>query len=105
MEIISSAVKTKFHSQGVGKKMIASCVYHINDLGFENIFTLTFQEDFFEKLGFERMPKERLSSKIFYDCLGCGKNKSKIPGLVECDEVAMKLTEKQTLYKSIQKQS
>ncbi len=48
----------------------------------EKIFTLTLEPEFFEKLGFERVPKEALPMKVWSDCAKCPKED-------HCDEIAL----------------
>ena len=48
----------------------------------KTLFTLTYQPGFFAKAGFHEVSKERLSQKVWKDCINC----SKFPN---CDEIAM----------------
>jgi amino-acid N-acetyltransferase len=48
----------------------------------EEVFALTYQPDFFERIGFKRVDKTVLPHKIWTDCLKC----IKFP---DCDEVAL----------------
>ena len=47
--------------------------------------SLTYEQRFFEKLGFEVVPKESLPLKVWSDCVRCPKRDG-------CDETAMVLT-------------
>ena len=51
-------------------------------LGIPTVFALTYQVDFFKKLGFEIVEKNILSQKVWQDCQFCSKQDC-------CDEVAM----------------
>jgi amino-acid N-acetyltransferase len=44
--------------------------------------SLTYEQRFFEKLGFEVVPKESLPLKVWSDCVRCPKRDG-------CDEIAM----------------
>jgi amino-acid N-acetyltransferase len=43
---------------------------------------LTYERRFFEKLGFQVVPKETLPLKVWSDCVRCPKNN-------DCDEIAV----------------
>ena len=43
---------------------------------------LTYEQRFFEKMGFQVVPKETLPLKVWSDCVRCPKNN-------DCDEIAM----------------
>jgi len=51
-------------------------------MGLPRVFTLTYQEGFFQRLGFHVVSKETLPHKIWGDCLNC-------PKFPNCDEIAM----------------
>ncbi|MDR2635797.1 MAG: GNAT family N-acetyltransferase, partial [Campylobacteraceae bacterium] len=52
-------------------------------LGLKQIFTLTYEKKFFEKLSFKEIPKESLPlSKIWADCIKC-------KHFPICDEIAL----------------
>ena len=44
--------------------------------------TLTYEQKFFEKFGFEILDRQRLPLKIWSECIRCSKNQA-------CDEIAM----------------
>jgi len=50
--------------------------------GLKTVFALTVVPVFFEKLGFQKAPRERFPAKVFQDCLGCPKYSC-------CDEIAV----------------
>jgi amino-acid N-acetyltransferase len=81
-EIRSLVVREPYHGQGIGKKLVEECVSEALTLGLNRIFVLTYQVDFFHKLGFREVDKATLPHKIWADCLKCVK-------FPECDEVAM----------------
>ena len=81
-EVRSLAVKKNYHGQGLGKVLIKACIEDAKNLGLKKIFTLTYQVDFFKKLGFKVVNKETLPQKIWKDCLYC-------PKFPDCDETAL----------------
>ena len=81
-EIRSLVVREPYHRQGVGRKLVEACISEAVTLGLSRIFVLTYQVEFFRKLGFQEVDKSTLPHKIWADCLKC----IKFP---ECDEIAM----------------
>ena len=81
-EIRSLAVREPYQGQGIGKKLVEACIAEAISLGLHRIFVLTYQVEFFQKIGFQVVDKGTLPHKIWADCLKC----IKFP---ECDETAM----------------
>jgi amino-acid N-acetyltransferase len=81
-EIRSLAVDKEFQKKGVGKRLVRECLKEAASLGIKRIFALTYQPDFFGKLGFTETEKSSLPQKIWGDCLRCHK-------FPECDETAV----------------
>jgi len=81
-EVRSLAVKKEFHKMGIGKKMVEHCLKESKELGIKRVFVLTYQSDFFKKLGFKDTDKAELPQKIWGDCIRC-------PKFPECDENAL----------------
>jgi len=81
-EIRSLAVEESLQGKGIGRKLVQMCVEEAGELGVQKIFTLTYQTDFFGKLGFSKVEKLTLPQKIWGDCVHCAK-------FSDCDEVAM----------------
>lgn len=81
-EIRSLAVKEEAQGQKIGAKLVRSCLEEAKEFGISNVFTLTYQSDFFRKQGFADADKRDLPHKIWSDCLNC----SKFP---DCDEEAL----------------
>lgn len=81
-EIRSLAVKKEYQKMGIGKKLVKRCLAEARGLGIHRIFVLTYQPDFFKKMGFTRTDKSELSQKIWGDCIRC-------PKFPECDEHAL----------------
>ena len=83
-EIRSLVVREPFRHQGIGKRLVEACVSEAVTLGLYRIFVLTYQAQFFEKLGFHQVDKATLPHKIWADCIRCVK-------FPECDETALVL--------------
>jgi amino-acid N-acetyltransferase len=84
-EIRSLAVDETCQGQGVGRKMLDFCLSDAKDLDLQRVFALTYQTEFFTKLGFLKVEKLTLPQKIWGDCVHCAK-------FSDCDEIAMLLT-------------
>ncbi|UCF87271.1 MAG: N-acetyltransferase [Nitrospiraceae bacterium] len=81
-EIRSIAVSKNYQNKGIGKKLIEKCLEEAQTLGIKKIFVLTYNPDFFKKIGFLGVDKNTLPQKIWGDCFKC-------PKFPECDEVAV----------------
>ncbi len=81
-EIRSLAVNESNQHRGIGSKLVQSCLKEAKDLGLKKVFALTYQTEFFKRLGFKEISKKKLPQKIWGDCLRC----PKFPG---CDEHAV----------------
>lgn len=81
-EIRALAVAPKYTKQGIGRQLVEYFAIEAGELGVKTLFTLTYQPEFFGKLGFIEVPKEQLSPKVWKECINC----SKFPN---CDEIAM----------------
>ena len=81
-EVRSLAVAEAHQKRGVGAGIVRACVEEARRLHVAEVFALTFQPDFFERLGFVRTPKERFPHKIWTDCVKC-------PHFPDCGEVAL----------------
>jgi amino-acid N-acetyltransferase len=84
-EVRSLAVEQNQRGKGIGSKLVGWCVGEARRLGIRKLMSLTYEQRFFEKLGFEVVPKESLPLKVWSDCVRCPKNEN-------CDEIAMVLT-------------
>jgi amino-acid N-acetyltransferase len=81
-EIRSLAVEEKDQNKGIGARLVKACLKEAAALGVKRVFALTYEPEFFGKLGFERVDKSALPHKIWADCLKCAK-------FPDCDEVAV----------------
>ena len=83
-ELRSVAVLEERQSQGVGTRLVETCLSEAITLGLEQVFVLTYRPDFFARFGFEAIDKNALPHIVWADCVRC----TKFP---ECDEIAMLL--------------
>ena len=81
-EIRSLAVDPKIRRRGVGRSLVESCLEEARGLQLPKVFALTYQAEFFRRIGFERVDKAELPHKVWRDCLKC----TKFPN---CDETAV----------------
>lgn len=81
-EIRSLAVRKEYQKRGIGKRLVNRCLSEAKSLGIKRVFVLTYQKDFFKKMGFADIDKSSLPQKIWGDCVRC-------PKFPECDEHAL----------------
>lgn len=84
-EVRSLVVHENSGGRGIGKHLVEACLSEARQLGIGRVFALTYQQTFFEKLGFQVIEKSELPQKIWGDCIKCAK-------FPECDEIAMSLS-------------
>jgi len=82
-EVRSLVVSKKFRGLNLGRKLVESCIQEGRKLQLQQILSLTYQREFFEKLGFKEIEKENIPEhKIWADCIRC-------KHFPICDEIAM----------------
>ncbi len=81
-EIKSLAVDAAHKGKGAGKMLVAEVMKKAAQLGVPKIFALTMEPDFFIKLGFDMVEKDKLPMKVWSDCARCTKQQN-------CDETAV----------------
>jgi amino-acid N-acetyltransferase len=81
-EIRSLAVDPKIRRRGIGRTLVEHCLEEARSLQIPKVFALTYQAEFFKRIGFERVDKGELPHKVWRDCLKC----TKFPN---CDETAV----------------
>lgn len=81
-EIRSLAVDREYQKVGIGKDLVKQCLKEAKALGLQKVFALTYNPEFFKKIGFVDIDKSSLPQKIWGDCLRC----PRFPG---CDEQAV----------------
>ncbi len=81
-EIRSLAVKETWQGKGIGRRLVEHLLAEARRHGIRQVFCLTYQQGFFEEVGFYVVSRESLPHKIWGDCLNC-------PKYPDCDEIAM----------------
>jgi amino-acid N-acetyltransferase len=81
-EVRSLAVRREYQKMGMGKRLVKRCLADARAMGTARVFVLTYQPDFFRKIGFVDIDKSDLPQKIWGDCIRC-------PKFPECDEHAL----------------
>ena len=82
-EIRSLIVSQEARGKGVGKELVRKNLQEGKEIGVKKVFTLTYEQRFFEKLSFNEIPKESLPEhKIWADCIKC-------KHFPICDEIAL----------------
>ncbi|MGC8764497.1 MAG: N-acetyltransferase [Brevinematia bacterium] len=84
-EIRSLAVREDYRGKGIGKELVLNAEKLLSEEGIKRVFVLTYQVEFFRKLGYSIVDKSSFPQKIWRDCLNCSK-------IMQCDEVAMQKT-------------
>ena len=81
-EVRALAVAPELAGRGVGSTLVAKLTEEARELGVRTLFTLTYQDGFFAKQGFNVIEKEKLPHKVWKECINC-------PKFPNCDEIAM----------------
>ena len=84
-EVRSLVVHEDFAGRGIGGHLVEACLSEARQLGIGRVFALTYQQSFFERLGFEVIEKSELPQKIWSDCIKCVK-------FPDCDEIALSIS-------------
>ncbi|KUK83477.1 MAG: N-acetylglutamate synthase and related acetyltransferase [Pelotomaculum thermopropionicum] len=81
-EIRALAVTPEHCKNGTGRKLVNMFLEEARELALPRVFALTYQQKFFEKCGFNTIPKESLPQKVWKECVNC-------PKFPNCEEIAM----------------
>jgi amino-acid N-acetyltransferase len=81
-EVKALAVAQAYQHKGVGTKLVLACHKKAKDLEVNKLFALTFKPNFFTKLGYTRIQREKLPHKIWGECVRC-------PLFPDCGEIPM----------------
>nr|WP_298052114.1 GNAT family N-acetyltransferase [uncultured Campylobacter sp.] len=82
-EVRSLIVAPQFRRRGIARAIVNELLGEAKFYGLRSVFTLTYQKEFFERLGFTEIPKDELpAQKIWADCIKC----KKFP---VCNEIAL----------------
>jgi amino-acid N-acetyltransferase len=81
-EVRSLAVHPGRQGKGIGRRLVEAVVEEARRLEVQRLFTLTYEQAFFERLGFAVVDKAALPTKVWSVCIKCPKRHG-------CDEIAM----------------
>ena len=82
-EVRSLAVHPECQRGGVGRAMVEHCIRKLREKQKPvRLFSLTYQQEFFQRLGFAVTDRHQFPEKIWSDCAQCPKHTC-------CDEIAM----------------
>ena len=81
-EVRSLAVAAGQQGRGIGRALVEAVVEEARRLEIQRVFALTYEQIFFEKLGFHLVEKAALPTKVWSTCVKCPKRDG-------CDEIAM----------------
>src|SRR5215470_12324959 len=81
-EVRSLAVDRAHTGRGIGRQLVEWSIAEARRLHIRRTFALTYEQVFFEKLGFDVVEKDTLPLKVWSDCVRCPKRDG-------CDEIAM----------------
>ena len=81
-EIRGVAVSDKSQGKGLGASLVKACIDEARELHIPTVFCLTYNPDFFKRVGFEPIDKLNLPRKVWAECYSC-------PKFPNCDEVAL----------------
>lgn len=79
-EIRALAIATDYQRQGIGREIVRQLLLEAKELKCANVFALTYQPDFFKRLGFAVVGKAQMPTKVWKECINC----IKFP---DCDEI------------------
>jgi amino-acid N-acetyltransferase len=81
-EVKSLAVDKDHMGKGAGRMLVNKTIEQARELGISQVFALTLDFAFFEKVGFRKIEKDALPMKVWSDCARCPKQQN-------CDEIAV----------------
>jgi amino-acid N-acetyltransferase len=71
-EVRSLIVDEKYRGLAIGKGLVLQCLKEAKKLAIKKVLSLTYQDKFFEKLGFKQIEKDTIPEhKIWADCIKC----------------------------------
>ncbi|MGD9971071.1 MAG: N-acetyltransferase [Sulfuricurvum sp.] len=71
-ELRSMIIDPDYRGQNIGSTLVINACEEGQRLGLKEVLALTYQQRFFERLGFVEIPKETIPEhKIWADCIKC----------------------------------
>ncbi|MBD3798625.1 N-acetyltransferase [Sulfuricurvum sp.] len=71
-ELRSMIINQSYRGQNIGSTLVEIACEEGRKLGLKEVLALTYQQRFFERLGFVEIPKESIPEhKIWADCIKC----------------------------------
>src|SRR6185369_16554253 len=68
-EVRSLAVDEKHRGKGIGSKLVQWCIDEARRMQIRKLMSLTYEQRFFERLGFVVVSKDSLPLKVWSDCV------------------------------------
>lgn len=87
VELQSVAVAKAYRGKGVGSRLVRFVLQRIDGFKPAQALVLTFEPQFFGRLGFREVPKTAIIHKIYRGCIYCTKHTNPFT----CPEIAMAL--------------
>ena len=81
-EIRTVAVDEDYKGLGLGRQLVEALIEDAKVLKLPRLFCLTYQPEFFKKMGFSDIDKSELPHKVWKDCINC-------PKFPDCDETSL----------------
>jgi amino-acid N-acetyltransferase len=87
VELQSVAVHRDYKGQGIGRQLVQFVLQRIDGFKPAQALVLTFEPEFFGRLGFRQIEKTKIMHKIYRGCIYCTKHTNPFT----CPEIAMVL--------------
>jgi len=81
-EIKALAIAHDYQKKGIGTKLVQACHKKAKEIGVKKLFALTFKPNFFLRLGYYKILREKLPHKIWGECVRC-------PLFPDCGEIPL----------------
>lgn len=81
-EVRSLAVSPQYGGLGLGRRLVGRIEREALEIGLSRLMALTYETDFFHKLGFRTVDMKALPEKVWGACINCHKFRN-------CDEIAV----------------
>jgi amino-acid N-acetyltransferase len=73
-EVRSLCVAPGLARHGVGRRLLESVLAEAEAMRLKTVFAMTLAPEFFQKFGFQEVPRETLFMKVWRDCLRCDRH-------------------------------